>query len=140
MFERLDNNNLDLINELNSISGFKISCGIYDSIYLYKLNAEIIGFINFSIIYDRSELNYIFVLQKYRKKGYAKKMIDFLIDYVENNNCSNITLEVRCSNISAIKFYEKNGFKKASIRKNYYDNELFALCYPILYHCIFRKE
>lgn len=123
MFERLDNNNLDLINELNSISGFKISCGIYDSIYLYKLNAEIIGFINFSIIYDRSELNYIFVLQKYRKKGYAKKMIDFLIDYVENNNCSNITLEVRKSNIIAINIYKKFKFKVIAERKNYYGNE-----------------
>ena len=32
-----------------------------------------------------------------------------------------ITLEVREDNISAIKVYEKLGFKRKAIRKNYYD-------------------
>ena len=31
-------------------------------------------------------------------------------------------LEVRDSNIIAIKFYEKRGFKKISVRKNYYQD------------------
>ena len=33
-----------------------------------------------------------------------------------------MTLEVRVSNSVAIKFYEKHGFVKHSIRKNYYSN------------------
>lgn len=123
MLEFIDNSNTDLINKLNRISGFKISFGVYDKIYIYKFNKEIIGFINFSIIYDRSELSYIFVLEKYRKKGYAKKMMDFFIDYVKNNNCLNITLEVRKSNISAINLYKKFNFKVIADRKNYYGNE-----------------
>ena len=123
MLEFIDNSNTDLINKLNRISGFKISFGVYDKIYIYKFNKEIIGFINFSIIYDRSELSYIFVLEKYRKKGYAKKMMDFFIDYIKNNNCLNITLEVRKSNKQAIRFYLKNDFYKSHIRKNYYGNE-----------------
>ena len=123
MLEFIDNSNTDLINKLNRISGFKISFGVYDKIYIYKFNEEIIGFINFSIIYDRSELNYIFVLEKYRKKSYAKKMMDFFIDYVKNNNCLNITLEVRKSNISAINLYKKFNFKVIADRKNYYGNE-----------------
>ena len=123
MLEFIDNSNTDLINKLNRISGFKISFGVYDKIYIYKFNKEIIGFINFSIIYDRSELSYIFVLEKYRKKGYAKKMMDFFIDYIKNNNCLNITLEVRKSNISAINLYKKFNFKVIADRKNYYGKE-----------------
>ena len=38
-------------------------------------------------------------------------------------------LEVRKSNISAQKLYEKNGFKKISVRKNYYDNIEDAFIY-----------
>lgn len=123
MFDLVNNNNLKLIKYLNSISGFDISSGLYDKIFVYKVNDQMIGFINFSIIYDRSELNYIFVLEKYRKKGYAKKMMDFFIDYVKNNNCLNITLEVRKSNISAINLYKKFNFKVIADRKNYYGNE-----------------
>ena len=44
-------------------------------------------------------------------------------DYVENNNCSNITLEVRKSNIIAINIYKKFKFKVIAERKNYYGNE-----------------
>lgn len=123
MLELIDNDNLKLIKKLNNISGFEVSYDIYDKIYIYKLNEEIIGFINFSIIYDRSELNYIFVLQEYRKKGYAKKLMNFFINEVKNSNCLNITLEVRESNISAINLYKKFGFKVIANRKNYYGSE-----------------
>ena len=122
MFELVENN-INLINELNNISGFKITYDVYDKIYVYKLNNKIIGFINFSIIYDRAELNYIFVLEEYRKKGYANKMMSFLIDYAKKNNCLNITLEVRKSNNSAINLYKKFKFKVIAERKNYYKNE-----------------
>ena len=37
------------------------------------------------------------------------------------NDVSNITLEVNINNISAIKLYEKNGFKVVSKRENYYN-------------------
>lgn len=123
MLELVDNNNLDLIKELNSMSGFKISNGIYDKIYVYTLEEKIIGFINFSIIYDRAELNYIFVLDKYRKRGYGKKLMDFFIEKAKENNCFNITLEVKKSNTTAIKLYEKFMFKVIATRKNYYGNE-----------------
>lgn len=123
MLELINNNDLKLIEYLNSISGFNISSGIYDKIFAFKVNSQIIGFINFSIIYDRSELNYIFVLEKYRRNGYSKVMMEFLINYVKNNNCLNITLEVRKNNISAINLYKKFEFKVIADRKKYYGNE-----------------
>ena len=36
-------------------------------------------------------------------------------------NIENVTLEVKMDNINAINLYEKLGFKKASIRKGYYN-------------------
>ena len=36
---------------------------------------------------------------------------------------TNIFLEVRKSNLSAIKLYEKNGFNEIGIRNNYYRNK-----------------
>ena len=50
----------------------------------------------------------------------AFKLITYMIDH---NSYSNITLEVNVNNFSAIKFYEKNEYKKINIRKHYYGND-----------------
>lgn len=98
-----------------NICSYKFSYNGFEKVYGYYLNNELIGIIDFSLIYDRIELNYIFVKEDYRNKGVASKMMDFIISY----NLS-ITLEVDETNISALKLYEKYGFKKEAIRKNYY--------------------
>jgi len=89
----------------------------------YEIDNKIVSFLNYSLIYDRIEIEYIYTNPNYRNKNFATILLNHLIDLGRNNNCSNITLEVRCSNVSAINFYEKNGFKEVSIRKNYYNGE-----------------
>jgi len=42
-----------------------------------------------------------------------------------------LTLEVRKSNIPAQKLYEKFGFKKCGLRKNYYENKEDAILYQL---------
>ena len=71
----------------------------------------------FDIIYEKCEIIDIFIEENYRRKGIAI----LLIKEIEKDfSIENITLEVREDNIPAIKLYEKIGFKKVSIRKNYY--------------------
>lgn len=84
---------------------------------------EIIGFMNYSIIYEHMELNFIFVEPKFRKKGYASLMMKYLIDLADKIKSYNITLEVAIHNIGAINLYVKHGFKHAATRKNYYGHE-----------------
>mgnify|MGYP004574599297 CR=1 FL=1 len=84
-------------------------------------NDEIIGFLSYSIIYERAEINYIFVLESYRGKTVASKMLDYIIKTCKI--CDNITLEVRKSNNIAISLYKKYGFKEVATRKNYYNDE-----------------
>lgn len=89
----------------------------YEKNYGYFLDDKLIGFLSVSVIYDRAEINYIAVLENYRKNGVAQKLFDF---FLSNNDIKSVSLEVRSDNESAINFYLKNGFKKVSIRKNYY--------------------
>lgn len=84
-------------------------------------NDEIIGFLSYSIIYERAEINYIFVLESYRGKKVASKMLDYIIKTCKI--CDNITLEVRKSNNIAISLYKKYGFKEVATRENYYNDE-----------------
>ena len=76
------------------------------------------GFINYDLIYDRIEINYIYVIEQFRNKGIAGELVKYI-----DKNIKNITLEVKESNIQAINFYLKMGFKKVSVRENYYKNE-----------------
>lgn len=89
----------------------------FTKVYAYITNEKIVGFVIFDVIYEKCEIIDIFTEEEYRKQGIALSLIkeiekDFAVE--------NITLEVREDNIAAIKLYEKLGFKKVSIRKNYY--------------------
>lgn len=87
--------------------------------YIFLKNNEPIGLISYSLIYDRIELEYIWVHIKHRKKGIASKLMDIMID----EDVKNITLEVNVKNQDAIKLYEKYGFKIVSVREKYYGND-----------------
>ena len=91
--------------------------------YYYILNNASVAFIDYSIIYDRAELNYIFVKEEYRKLNIASLLMDYMINYIKENNIDSVTLEVNINNKPAIKLYQKYLFKQCGIRKNYYKNE-----------------
>lgn len=83
---------------------------------------EIKGFIIYSIIYDRCEIEYIGVSLNSRNNKIATKLIEYMMKDIENK-CKNITLEVNENNKAAISLYNKFDFKIAAKRKFYYGNE-----------------
>lgn len=91
--------------------------------YIYELNNKIVGFINIDIIYEKAEIEYIYVVEKWRKNKIATKLLEKAEKDLINKRVSTITLEVNVNNFSAIKFYEKNEYKKINIRKHYYGND-----------------
>ncbi len=86
---------------------------------VYIKDNKILGFINYYDIYDRVEIANFNVIEQYQDQGIGSKLIKRVIEL--STNKENITLEVRSDNEKAIHIYEKNGFKKVSIRKNYYN-------------------
>ena len=63
----------------------------------------------------------IAVLEEYRGRGIGSTLLQHTIDAMKNvYKVASIYLEVRVSNIGAIKLYEKFGFKKARIVREYY--------------------
>ncbi len=84
----------------------------------YTKNNKIIGFIYFSEIYDRIEIDDVKVEKEHRNQKIASKMMEFLIEDYGNKG---MTLEVRKNNEYAIKLYKKFNFKEVAIRKGYYN-------------------
>ena len=61
-------------------------------------------------------------------RGFARQLLQNLIDYARKNHIGSLTLEVRVSNLPAIRLYESFGFRVEGRRKNYYaDNNEDAL-------------
>lgn len=85
-------------------------------IFVYFVDNKIVGYIYYSVIYDRIELNQIEVLFEYRNKGIATILMEKLLE-----EDLDTTLEVRIDNEIAINLYRKFGFEKVAIRKGYYN-------------------
>lgn len=91
-------------------------------------NEKIIGYIIAYDSYDTMEIMKIAVIRERRKESIGNRLFEKLLE--ETN--LNIMLEVRESNISAIKFYEQNCMKKIAVRKNYYTDNGENACIMLL--------
>ena len=59
---------------------------------------------------------------QFQNKGYGKALLDYALLKAIQEVVSLITLEVRVSNQKAIHLYESAGFKKITIRRDYYSH------------------
>lgn len=121
MIKEITSSSLELKKFLNENKISIIDNDPFSKFIVYLEDTKIIGFLSYSVIYERAEINYIFVLESYRGKKIASKMLNYMISSCKI--CDNITLEVRESNSIAISLYKKFGFKEVAIRDNYYNNE-----------------
>ena len=91
---------------------------------------NILGYCIFMNAADEGEILRIAVKERERKCGTGKRLLDFSLKEMEKRGAKSVFLEVRASNYAAISLYEKSGFVKQGIRKNYYkDNNEDAITY-----------
>ncbi len=91
-----------------------------ETIFIYKENNSIKGFIHIQNGLDIIDLLNIMVKPEYRNQGIGSALLKYIID---NKQDKKIMLEVRSKNINAIKLYQKYDFKIINIRKNYYKDD-----------------
>ena len=98
---------------------YKVTEDPFEKTYIYE-EEQCIGLISISIIYERAEINYIVVKKENRRNGIGTKLLEYVFTILKKQNIETISLEVDCTNTSAIEFYKKHGFKTKTIRQNYY--------------------
>ena len=114
----LDEINFDTFNKDKVL--FDIENNTFTNYYVYKEEDKVIAYINYQIMYERSELININVKDSYQNKGIASKLLEFMFEDLKSKDVKSITLEVKVTNTKAIHLYEKYGFKEVSVRKGYY--------------------
>lgn len=119
MIIELNKNNINIIENSfinKNVVENELENNPYAKYYVYVDDNQINGYLYYSEIYDRIEINQIEVFYKKRNQGIATKLMKKLTETVEKD----ITLEVKIDNDIAIKLYKSFGFKKVAIRKGYY--------------------
>jgi ribosomal protein S18 acetylase RimI-like enzyme len=84
------------------------------------------SFISAIHVLDEIDIIEIGVIKEQRRRGIAYKLISRLQKHCIKNGIRKIFLGVAENNIAAISLYEKTGFNKIGIRKNYYFRDGFS--------------
>lgn len=81
---------------------------------------EVCGIGSMYCIAGEGQIMNIAVSEKYRRRGIAEKVMNFLNTEAVKRNCEIITLEVAEDNVSANSLYEKCGYIPVGRRKGFY--------------------
>lgn len=85
-----------------------------------KNSAEVQGFYIGLKILDEATLMDIAVAPKWRGQGLGQQLLTEFLLHCRRLDTADVWLEVRASNQSAIRLYEKSQFEVIDVRKNYY--------------------
>lgn len=85
--------------------------------FVCEIDDNIVGYIG-SWVSDNTEILNFCVSHEHQKQGIGTLLFNEVLKISEGV----LTLEVRESNLNAINFYTKKGFKVALKRRNYYSN------------------
>lgn len=76
----------------------------------------------FWLVEDEIHILNIAVNPEFRRQGFAKVLIDYILGQAHAVICQFVYLEVRINNLAAISLYEKTGFTLVGKRPRYYSD------------------
>ena len=85
---------------------------------------NIVGYMGMYLSFDEANVTNVAVSPQYRKMGIGEQLVANAKTNAKDASIQTIFLEVRVSNIPAISLYEKMGFQKLGVRKNFYEHPL----------------
>lgn len=83
---------------------------------------NVIGYIDYWILFEQATISKMCIKNEYRKQGLGDLLLKAALKNIDRSYCISTSLEVRVSNIGAIRLYEKNLFKTELIKKGYYSD------------------
>ena len=99
------------------------------SFFVAVTNDKVIGYYGFIHILDELHILNVAVDPTFRKCGVGNYLISHLLETARTLSARAVTLEVRESNLPAIRLYEKFGFVFSGVRPHYYTDKENALIY-----------
>lgn len=93
-----------------------------DALFLVaEEDGEILGYIGILTVPEEGEITNVCVRPSARRRHVGTRLLEALLDRMAARGIAVIHLEVRESNTPAIALYEKFGFVRDGLRRNYYE-------------------
>ncbi len=83
---------------------------------------QIIGFAFVASVMDQAELHNIVIDPSCQGQGYGSVLLQSVVDGLDEQ-VKTLYLEVRVSNITAIRLYQQRGFRQIAERRDYYKTD-----------------
>jgi ribosomal-protein-alanine N-acetyltransferase len=99
-----------------------------------EASGSLVAFAMARVVVGEWEIENVVVAAETRRKGVGRALLQALIAAAHAEHAARITLEVRESNLTARRLYEKSGFAQCGVRPRYYRNPeeaaiLYELCF-----------
>jgi len=105
-----------------SENAFSDSLKLSHTLYVVaETEGRIAGYCGCYQLLEEAEIVNVAVDEAYRGRGIGRKMLTELMRMGLERGAFAYTLEVRVSNVPAIRLYESLGFESVGIRKNFYE-------------------
>lgn len=85
-----------------------------------RIGEALCGYVSAQTVAGECYIGNVAVDPSFRRRGVAEKLLSVLIGRMRSAGFEFVTLEVRVSNVPAVRLYEKLGFVPVGYRKNYY--------------------
>ncbi|MBC7756269.1 MAG: ribosomal protein S18-alanine N-acetyltransferase [Bdellovibrio sp.] len=90
------------------------------SAWVLQENNALIGYALMMRVLDEAHLLNLSIAKAQQKRGLGRYLLEFMLKNAKSHQATNMFLEVRPSNISAIALYENIGFCEIAVRRGYY--------------------
>ena len=91
----------------------------YDCLIIGK-KMDVAGYCIVATAVGESHILNVCIGPAYQKQGCGTELVRYVLERAIQNRIETIFLEVRVSNMRAIRLYSKLGFRKVGVRRNYY--------------------
>jgi len=89
---------------------------------VFEEKGQLIGYAGFWQVFEEGHITNIAIAPAFQRRGFGKKLIEAMLNYARSIHIEKVTLEVRESNVNALKAYSSVGFHIEGRRSQYYTN------------------
>lgn len=88
--------------------------------WVYEEQGRIIGYAMLMLVLDEAHLLNISIAKSHQGRGLGRALLEYMMQVARGHGAANMFLEVRPSNLAAIRLYESTGFNEMAVRRGYY--------------------
>jgi len=88
--------------------------------WVWRIEGELIGYFILLAAASEAHLLNLSIAAEHQRRGYGRALLGRVLDLARERGARNLFLEVRPSNEDAQRLYQRFGFRRVAVRRDYY--------------------